>query len=84
MLVDRRRASAGFGADFDRVAYTAALADALRAHDVDLVAMAGFGTVLARPLFDAFPGRVLNTHPACCRPSRAGTRWPTRWRPGSR
>ena len=26
--------------------------------------MAGFGTVLARPLFDAFPGRILNTHPA--------------------
>ena len=26
--------------------------------------MAGFGTVFARPLFDAFPGRILNTHPA--------------------
>ena len=38
--------------------------DVLVAHDVDLVAMAGFGTVFARPLFDAFPGRILNTHPA--------------------
>ncbi len=26
--------------------------------------MAGFGTVLAAPILDAFPGRVLNTHPA--------------------
>ena len=29
-----------------------------------LVAMAGFMTVLARPIFDVFPGRVLNTHPS--------------------
>ncbi len=33
-------------------------------HDIDVVAMAGFGTVLAAPILDAFPGRVLNTHPA--------------------
>ena len=26
--------------------------------------MAGFGTVLAQPVHDAFPGRILNTHPA--------------------
>jgi phosphoribosylglycinamide formyltransferase-1 len=26
--------------------------------------MAGFMTVLDKPVFDAFPGRVLNTHPA--------------------
>ena len=26
--------------------------------------MAGFGTVLAAPVHDAFPGRILNTHPA--------------------
>ncbi len=26
--------------------------------------MAGFGTVLASAVFDAYPGRVLNTHPA--------------------
>ena len=35
-----------------------------RGHDVDLVAMAGFGTVLAQPMHDAFGGRMLNTHPA--------------------
>ena len=26
--------------------------------------MAGFGTVLGQPIHDAFPGRILNTHPA--------------------
>jgi phosphoribosylglycinamide formyltransferase 1 len=53
-----------FGADFDRVAYTGRVVDALRRHGVDTVAMAGFGTVLSAALFEAFPGRVLNTHPA--------------------
>lgn len=54
----------GFGADFDRVAYTHRVVDALKRHHVDVVAMAGFGTVLAAPVFEVFPGRVLNTHPA--------------------
>jgi phosphoribosylglycinamide formyltransferase-1 len=53
-----------FGQDFDRVAYTRAVLDVLAAHDVDLVAMAGFGTILAEPAFDAYAGRILNTHPA--------------------
>ncbi len=26
--------------------------------------MAGFGTVLDQPIHDAYPGRILNTHPA--------------------
>ncbi|HZD64790.1 MAG TPA: phosphoribosylglycinamide formyltransferase [Acidimicrobiales bacterium] len=54
----------GFGAAFDRLSYTEAVVDILRAHQVELVAMAGFGTVLEKPMFDAWPGRVLNTHPA--------------------
>jgi phosphoribosylglycinamide formyltransferase 1 len=52
-----------WGAAFDRSAYTERLVKVLRAHDVDLVAMAGFGTVVPA-LADAFPGRVLNSHPA--------------------
>ena len=36
----------------------------LVAHQVDLVAMAGFGTVMSQSLHDAFPRRILNTHPA--------------------
>ena len=62
-LVDRE-AYGGFGAGFDRQAFTGKVTEVLKAHDIDLVAMAGFGTVLAGPLFDAFPGRILNTHPA--------------------
>jgi phosphoribosylglycinamide formyltransferase 1 len=53
-----------FGKDFDRVAYTERVVDVLRAHDVGLVVMAGFGTVLDKPVHDAFPGQILNTHPA--------------------
>jgi phosphoribosylglycinamide formyltransferase-1 len=53
-----------YGADFDRVAYTHRVVDALQAREVDLVAMAGFGTVFEKPVFDAFDGRILNTHPA--------------------
>ena len=53
-----------FGEGFDRVQFTHLVIDALLRHDVDVVVMAGFGTVLEKPLFDAFPGRVLNTHPA--------------------
>jgi phosphoribosylglycinamide formyltransferase-1 len=53
-----------YGADFDRAGYTNKVVAALTRHHVDVVAMAGFGTVLAAPILDAFPGRVLNTHPA--------------------
>ncbi len=53
-----------FGPGFDRAAYTGRVVEALRRHGVDTVAMAGFGTVLGPAMFAAFPGRVLNTHPA--------------------
>jgi phosphoribosylglycinamide formyltransferase-1 len=62
-LIDRS-GYGGFGPDFDRVAYTATVTATLVAHQVDLVAMAGFGTVLTQTVHDAFPGRILNTHPA--------------------
>jgi phosphoribosylglycinamide formyltransferase 1 len=58
-LVERTDWSAGF----DRDAYTRRVVEVLRSHDVDLVAMAGFGTVVPR-IVDAYPGRVVNTHPA--------------------
>src|SRR4029077_2155162 len=53
-----------FGADFDRVAYTHDVVDALTRRGVDLVAMAGFGTILEKPIHDAYPDRIVNTHPA--------------------
>jgi len=52
-LVERRK-------PFDRVE----VVDALERHGVELVAMAGFMTILEKPMFDAFAGRVLNTHPS--------------------
>ena len=57
-------ARSSFGPDFDRVDYSHQVVAALTRRQVDVVAMAGFGTVLAAPLIDAYPGRVLNTHPA--------------------
>jgi len=53
-----------FGADFDREAYTHRVVDVLKRHEIDLVAMAGFMTVLAEPMFDAYSGRITNTHPS--------------------
>ena len=53
-----------FGPDFDRDAYSREVVDALNSCDIDVIAMAGFGTVLGPDFFTAFPGRVLNTHPA--------------------
>jgi phosphoribosylglycinamide formyltransferase-1 len=59
-LVER----ASFGAAFDRTAYTADVVDVLQSADIDLIVMAGFGTIFDKPIHDAFPGRILNTHPA--------------------
>lgn len=59
-LVER----SSFGRDFDRDGYSADLVGTLKGWDVDLIAMAGFGTILGKAVFDAFPGHVLNTHPA--------------------
>ncbi len=62
-LVDRQ-AYGGFGPGFDRAGYTEAVTATLVAHRVDLVAMAGFGTVMTQAVHSAFPDRILNTHPA--------------------
>jgi phosphoribosylglycinamide formyltransferase 1 len=62
-VVDRAEFG-GFGPGFDRTGFSAAVAAALVAREIDVVVMAGFGTVLGQPVHDAFPGRVLNTHPA--------------------
>jgi len=53
-----------FGPDFDRLAYTERLVDALKRHEIDLVAMAGFMTILEHPIHDAYSGRITNTHPS--------------------
>ena len=59
-LVERE----SFGTDFDRLAFTHRVVDALKRHEVDVVAMAGFMTVLERPIFAAYHDRITNTHPS--------------------
>jgi phosphoribosylglycinamide formyltransferase 1 len=53
-----------FGADFDRDAYTAEVTELLVDAGIELVVMAGYGTVFGAAIHDAFPHRILNTHPA--------------------
>lgn len=60
VLVERT----SFGSSFDRLAYTHEVIDVLEAADIDLVAMAGFMTILDKPFVDRWPGRILNTHPS--------------------
>lgn len=53
-----------FSSNFDRQGYTDALCDALIEQGIDVVAMAGFGTVLSPSFVATFNGTVLNTHPS--------------------
>ena len=53
-----------FSTHFDRGAYTRDVVTALSTFSVDLVVMAGFGTILGEEMHAAYPGRILNTHPA--------------------
>lgn len=53
-----------FGSEFDRLGYTDRLVEVLSDVGLDLVAMAGFMTVLAAPMFERYAGRVVNTHPS--------------------
>jgi phosphoribosylglycinamide formyltransferase 1 len=53
-----------FGADFDRDAYTEAVVGLLVDAGIELVVMAGYGTVFGQAIHHAFPNRILNTHPS--------------------
>jgi len=53
-----------FDDSFDRDAYTAEVVTELHRRDIELVAMAGFGTIFSAAMQDAYGGRILNTHPA--------------------
>ena len=48
-----------FGPSFDRVAYTKEVVAALERHGVDLVAIAGFGTILSEPFVDSYGGLAI-------------------------
>jgi phosphoribosylglycinamide formyltransferase-1 len=63
-LLVSREEFGGFAKSFDREGFTDELTDALQGRDIDLVAMAGFGTIVTGNFHRAYPGRVLNTHPS--------------------
>src|SRR6185295_1291466 len=48
----------------DRDAYDRALVEALQAHRIQLVCLAGFMRLVGAPLLEAFPQRILNIHPS--------------------
>lgn len=53
-----------FGPTFDREDFTTQVVQVLTSHEIELVAMAGWGTILGPAAFAAFPGRIVNTHPS--------------------
>ena len=53
-----------FSKNFDREAYTQLVLAVLKKYEIDVVAMAGFNTVLAPSIFNVYGGKILNTHPA--------------------
>ncbi len=63
-LLVSREEFGGFAPTFDREGFTHELTDALKSRDIDLVAMAGFGTIVTAYFHLAYPGRILNTHPS--------------------
>lgn len=63
-LLVSREEFGGFAPTFEREGFTEELTSSLRSRDIDLVAMAGFGTILSPSFHGAYPGRVLNTHPS--------------------
>ena len=51
--------------EYDSItAYSRALADTMTAADIDLVVLAGFLTIFDEQVYEAFPNRILNVHPA--------------------
>ena len=44
--------------------YSRALADLLTSEKIDLVVLAGFLTILDKEMYEAFPNRIINVHPA--------------------
>lgn len=59
----------------DRTSWDDAVTAAVLAHSPDIVVLAGFMKLVSSSFLAAFPGKVLNTHPALC-PSFPGTSAP--------
>ena len=51
--------------DYESIAdYSKALADEMTAEGIDLVVLAGFLTIIDEQVYEAFPNRIINVHPA--------------------
>ena len=51
--------------DYDSIAaYSRALADEMESAEIDLVVLAGFLTIIDEQVYERFPNRILNVHPA--------------------
>ena len=51
--------------DYDSIAaYSKALTDEMTAAGIDLVVLAGFLTIIDEQVYEAFPNKILNVHPA--------------------
>lgn len=51
--------------DYDSIAaYTKALSDTVVSAGIDLIVLAGFMTIIDQQLYDRYPNRILNVHPA--------------------
>ena len=51
--------------EYDSIAlYSKALADTLESEKIDLVVLAGFLTIIDEQVYERFPNRILNVHPA--------------------
>ena len=51
--------------DYDSIAaYSRALADEMESAGIDLVVLAGFLTIIDEQVYERFPNRILNVHPA--------------------
>lgn len=48
----------------DVAEYSRALRDRLLAEEIDLVVLAGFLTIIDEQMYEAFPNRIINVHPA--------------------
>ena len=59
-------------------AFDAALLESMKSHNIDLVVLAGFLSVLGPSVIEAYPRRILNVHPALipsfCGPGMYGLR----------
>lgn len=65
-LVDRTKFgyAPGVGEEWDRRGFTIAVVAVLKRYEIEVVAMAGFFTILHEVIFEDYEGRVLNIHPS--------------------